>query len=544
MNLFGRFSGKKKGEALAGDGGPGPDAGIPLIAKPPACETAAPGKAAKPVAQNPPFKSLPPRAAPARAHSTAPAARPVMPLQMVKPNPPAKPVMPARSVTLTPAELAKAAASAPVKRAPEAKPAAVRLNIVPAKPAAAPANTALPAKQVEPKQQTAKQVEPKQLPPEPKPLAVTPSVLIAPPEEIPQDRFAPLRDIPGFDMAAYQKMIERPPPKCIRVNTLKIAPQELKERLTALGWKLHQVPWYDNAFWVDAESPGSTLEHCLGYYYVQDAGSMAAPMAFKGVYQLAVLDLCAAPGAKTTMLSQMMRNSGVVVANDASSGRIRPLAMSVQRMGATNCVVTHTDGRNLPNWGKGKFDCVLVDAPCSGFGQVREIANGAERGAPEKYTKLQKDLILAGYDCLKPGGELVYSTCTFTVEENEAVVQHLLDNRAAVVMDLEIGLRHADGITGKPGLSGELSKCARIYPWQNATDGFFICKVKKGYIPEAKKPVPHTGSRAGIAAGVAAAGAAIGIAERDGPARERTAEEIMIDDVFEGSLGEEPEKSR
>ncbi|MBN2518817.1 MAG: NOL1/NOP2/sun family putative RNA methylase [Candidatus Altiarchaeota archaeon] len=292
-----------------------------------------------------------------------------------------------------------------------------------------------------------------------------------------------LKRIPGFDVGAYLSTIDELPERGIRINTLKIGVKEAEERLEKIGWNLKNIPWCDYGFRADEGSPGNTVEHSLGYYFIQDAGSMSIPGLFSLNERSRVLDLCAAPGAKTTHLSQIMRNSGAVVANDAGSERIKALAMNVQRMGAINCMVSHTDGRNLPKWGKARFDCVLVDAPCSGLGQVRKMGKpGKERAGPEKYWPVQKNLITAGFDCLKAGGELIYSTCTFTVEENEAVVQHLLENRNASIMKLGLKLKHCEGFVEGGGVefSREMQKCARIYPWQNGTDGFFVCKVKNG----------------------------------------------------------------
>jgi len=289
--------------------------------------------------------------------------------------------------------------------------------------------------------------------------------------------------------------------KSIRVNTLKIGVKELTRRLDGIGLELEKIPWSEQGFYIGWNTGsdggpqglklGNILEHALGYYFIQDAISMLIPrvlldgMGKGGWNGVKVLDLAAAPGAKNTQLSQIMSNEGVVVANDASSGRIKALAMNVQRMGCVNTIVTHTDGRNFPNWGNDMFDAVLVDAPCSGWGQASAAGT---RGAPGKYAPLQKDLILAGFDCLKPGGSMVYSTCTFSVEENEKVVQHLLDNRvSARVADAQLdgisdgSVKYEKGLKKFEGKAFDESmhKCARIYPWLNDSDGFFVCKLTK-----------------------------------------------------------------
>ena len=287
------------------------------------------------------------------------------------------------------------------------------------------------------------------------------------------DGIQSLDGIAGFDFTLYEKSVLKPIRKSLRVNTLKSGVDKVSKSLESVGWNLERIPYFDYAFWMDEISPGNSLEYALGLICIQDPGSMLIPELMGLERGMRVLDLCAAPGSKTSQISQILEGTGTIVANDASSERIKGLAMNLQRCGCSNCLVSHTDGRNLPNWGKGKFDVVLVDAPCSGLGQ-RGLKR--ERGGPEKYSSLQRELISAGFDCLKPGGMMIYSTCTFWPEENEDVVNYLLgskDNASIVNVFKEI---HEKGLKCEKGL---LNECARIYPWHNQTDGFFIAKIKK-----------------------------------------------------------------
>ena len=158
--------------------------------------------------------------------------------------------------------------------------------------------------------------------------------------------------------------------KSIRVNTLKISIPELKKRLED-KWTLTQVPWCKEGFWISGERRdiGNLAEHVLGYIYVQESASMIPPVVLAPQEHETVLDMCAAPGSKTTQIAQYMNNTGVVVGNDVEGGRLKSLNVNVQRMGASNVVVSKTAGRFFKDQ---EFDRILVDAPCSGIGTIRK----------------------------------------------------------------------------------------------------------------------------------------------------------------------------
>lgn len=144
-----------------------------------------------------------------------------------------------------------------------------------------------------------------------------------------------------------------------------------------------------------------------------------------------ILDMASAPGGKTTYISQLMKNTGVVVANDSSADRLKALKFNLQRLGVTNCIVCNYDGRKFPKVMKG-FDRILLDAPCTGLGIIskdQSIKTQRLYIDVKKMSHLQKELILAAIDCCKPGGYIVYSTCSITVEENEWVIDYALKNR-------------------------------------------------------------------------------------------------------------------
>ena len=285
----------------------------------------------------------------------------------------------------------------------------------------------------------------------------------------------------------FLKNIQRPPLNSIRVNTIKISVEELRERMERKGWKVEQFKWYGCGFFVHEPEfkLGSTLEFSLGYYYVQEASSMIPPLILDPQPGEIILDMCAAPGSKTTQIAQMMKNRGIIVANDVTLDRLVALGSNLQRCGVANCIVTQMDGVKFAKL-KQRFDRVLVDAPCSGTGTLRSnpsIGKELSVAGIRRLSGLQKRLILAGFDTLKENGMLVYSTCSLEPEENEEVIDFLLRKRDNVEVE-EVKLKKFKMRKGLRSWEGRdfderVKLCGRIYPHDNFTDGFFIAKVRK-----------------------------------------------------------------
>jgi NOL1/NOP2/sun family putative RNA methylase len=280
----------------------------------------------------------------------------------------------------------------------------------------------------------------------------------------------------------------------IRVNTLKISVKALKVRLEGYGWKINQiVKGHQEIFLIESKlSPGElgkTKEHLLGYYYVQDLSSMLSLIALMPSSEDYFLDLCASPGSKTTQAAAMMENSGCIIANEISLGRIGILNTNLERCGVSNVIVTRADGirfcRKLRDKSSMRFDKILVDAPCSGEGTIRKslaTLNMWNLKTIKNLSRVQKRLAVEALKCLKVGGEMVYSTCTFAPEENEEVVDFLIKNFDIEIMDVKIsGIKLRDGICewGKKDYDPELKKARRLYPQENDSEGFFLCKFRK-----------------------------------------------------------------
>lgn len=294
------------------------------------------------------------------------------------------------------------------------------------------------------------------------------------------------------DVEAYFKCYKTFPRKAIRVNTLKIGVDELIGKLKSRGWEIKQLSEkHPEILIIESElipgEVGKTREHILGYYYSQEVTSMM-PLIALGVEPGDIfLDLCAAPGSKTTQAASMMENKGSIIANDVSMGRISILAANLERCGVTNSIVTRHPGNELCSKLdklKFKFDKILVDAPCSGEGNIRcsprTFVEWSE-GLLKALSRKQKRIAGSAVDLLKEGGEMVYSTCTHAPEENEEIIQYLIEEKGMEVVDIDLPLRVRNGLDSWRGkkFDDSMKKCVRIYPHDNDLEGFFVCKLRK-----------------------------------------------------------------
>ena len=297
-----------------------------------------------------------------------------------------------------------------------------------------------------------------------------------------------LGKMPDLNLDLLLEAYRRPLPTSFRVNTLKMDEYEILEMLKERGVSFKKIPWARYGYLVESNSIdlGKTLEHMLGLIYIQAPISMVPVEVLDPKPGEKVLDLCAAPGSKSTQIAQLLNGLGVLVANDISFERVKALASNLQRFGVLNVIITLMDGRKFPRFGHECFDKVLVDAPCSSLGIVSKNWGIARSWSPEiveRLSKVQHQLIVAGFDCLKPDGELVYATCTLTVEENEMVVQHLLEKRGnAVLKEIDLpSLKHRRGIVEWNGtkFDEELRKTIRVMPYDNWAEGFYVARILK-----------------------------------------------------------------
>ncbi len=271
--------------------------------------------------------------------------------------------------------------------------------------------------------------------------------------------------------------------KCIRINTLKIQVPELVARLEK-NWDLQQIPWCTEGFYISGKryDVGNLLEHSLGYIYVQESASMIPPLVLEPMQDDIILDMCASPGSKTTQMAQYMQNTGVLVANDVSHERLAPLGLNLQRCGASNVIITMMKGTRFSGF---SFDRILVDAPCSGTGTIRRSLRTINEWNPDMVRVLagqQKALISTAFANLKPGGAMVYSTCSLEPEEDEGVISWLLEKEpAASVERIELNIRRSPCIMEFDGavFHPDANRCLRIWPQDNDSEGFFVAKIRK-----------------------------------------------------------------
>lgn len=295
--------------------------------------------------------------------------------------------------------------------------------------------------------------------------------------------------IPDFEQ--FLKAIATEPEILLRPNKIKYAGfdfekslshyKKLDERtITRTNFRLENYHFSPDVHF----SLGGSLEHTIGHFYSQNYSSQLAVDALNPSPGESILDLCAAPGGKTVLLAQRMKNQGMLVANEIYRHRSIALKGNLDRMGVVNCVVTSFNGVDFPT--TRKFDKCLLDGPCSAEGTLFLSANSKLPFANDNefrkgLVRTQKKLILKAYELLAEGGEMVYSTCTYAPEENEMIVQYLLEQTNAKLLAVDLNENFTPGLTKWNGeeFCPSLSKTKRVYPHKIATGGFYLAKISK-----------------------------------------------------------------
>ncbi|MBM3308774.1 MAG: RsmB/NOP family class I SAM-dependent RNA methyltransferase [Candidatus Altiarchaeales archaeon] len=296
-----------------------------------------------------------------------------------------------------------------------------------------------------------------------------------------EERFQALAE----DSERFFEYSRRPLRKSIRVNALKTTKDELAAGLRGQNFALTQVPWSEAGFWVEGKGLSETLEYFLGHYYIQEASSLIPPEILRPTSQDVVLDVCAAPGGKTTHLSALMENQGCILANEIDFKRRAALRFNLSKYGVLNVAITSMDFAGKIEC-KTKFSKILLDAPCSCEGQFRKNPKALEQWSLNKilrHSGLQKKLITNAIELLDTKGVLIYSTCTLAPEENEEVIDHILSKHGNIKIEPlgKQAFKYRSGVAewGGKKYSPEVKNCARIYPQDNDTEGFFIARIRK-----------------------------------------------------------------
>ncbi|OGU74713.1 MAG: hypothetical protein A2V93_05010 [Ignavibacteria bacterium RBG_16_34_14] len=289
------------------------------------------------------------------------------------------------------------------------------------------------------------------------------------------------------NLSHFIDFINSEPHQYLRINPLKTTPEIIRKKLfTRYEIETEIVSNLPFALKVTMgeELAGKTLEHILGFYYIQSLSSMIPALMLSPNENDLVLDLCAAPGSKTTQLGEMMKNRGTLISNEIQLSRLKALVHNIERMNIVNAGVIHQKGELLSKIYENYFDKILVDAPCSGLGIIQkkeEVIKWWDEKKVQVLADLQLRLLIAAVKMLKVGGEVVYSTCTLTAEENELIINKVLSKYPVEIIDIELPVSNHEGLTSFEGekLNPDLQKGKRIFPWEAGTDGFFIAKLKK-----------------------------------------------------------------
>lgn len=285
------------------------------------------------------------------------------------------------------------------------------------------------------------------------------------------------------ERAAFYQCAQTPPPASLRLNPLQAQAQPLRPHLHQRG---QSVPWCSDGFALPERDArlGQTIEHAMGAYYVQAKAPMLAVEVLAPQPGERVLDLCAAPGGKATQIAARMQNSGLLLVNEMQRKRVPALVGNLERCGVANHVLTQAPGTLLTRYFPNFFDRVLVDAPCSGDGIVRKDQTMLAYWSPQdaqRHAQQQIGLLRAAYAMLRPGGTLVYSTCSLSLEENEEVLLGILrrhGNEVAILPIPAVAERPLPAVLAGQ-FPAEFARCVRIWPHRHDTEGAFVACLSK-----------------------------------------------------------------
>ncbi|ATZ11782.1 16S rRNA (cytosine(1407)-C(5))-methyltransferase RsmF [Erwinia amylovora] len=286
------------------------------------------------------------------------------------------------------------------------------------------------------------------------------------------------------DFARFIAISQQPLRRSLRVNTLKISVDDFLQLVKPYQWALTPIPWCPEGFWISRDDAdklplGSTAEHLAGLFYIQEASSMLPVSALfaGGNMPQRVMDMAAAPGSKTTQIAACMGDRGAILANEYSASRVKVLHANLSRCGISNTAMTHFDGRVFGSALPECFDAVLLDAPCSGEGVVRKDADALRNWSATSTAEIaatQRDLINSAFHALRPGGTLVYSTCTLNRSENQQVVRWLLEQYpdAVAIEPLNTLFNGAEQVATAEGF-------LHVFPHIFDSEGFFVARLRK-----------------------------------------------------------------
>jgi len=295
-----------------------------------------------------------------------------------------------------------------------------------------------------------------------------------------------MRDLLGEDFEAYARSLGETPVRAFRVNTEKISVGDFLQLCTFAG---QRIPYSETGFYLEREWIGNHPYHHAGMIYVQEPGAMAPAECVDIPPDAWALDMCAAPGGKSSQIRGKLGPDGVLVSNEIIASRCRILTGNMERLGVHNTVVTCMDTDRLARTFPGMFDFIMVDAPCSGEGMFRKDDGAIDEWSPELVqmcARRQREILENARRLLRPGGTIVYATCTFSLEENEMVVDAFLaDHAEFTLLPVRESVRASteDGISFDGCRCQNLSYARRFYPHKNRGEGQFMAVLRHGGVP-------------------------------------------------------------
>ncbi|MEE1053451.1 MAG: hypothetical protein U0L33_03835 [Acutalibacteraceae bacterium] len=298
----------------------------------------------------------------------------------------------------------------------------------------------------------------------------------------------------GDEFNEYEQALNMPPVKAFRVNTQKISVADF-EKINIFGSE--KIPYVNNGYYLEYEKVGNHPFHHAGLIYVQEPAAMAPAECIDMAPDSYILDMCASPGGKSTQLKNKLDERGVLVSNEIVPSRCKILTGNIERLGLKNCVTTCMDTSYLAETFERVFDIVMVDAPCSGEGMFRKEQIAVDEWSQENVEKCahrQAEILENAVRCLKPGGYIIYATCTFSLEENEMTVDSFLkkhtDFEIVPVTD-RVKNATSDGINFDGCECKNINFARRFYPHKNRGEGQFMAVLHNKQEKEPLKRSPQ-----------------------------------------------------
>lgn len=284
----------------------------------------------------------------------------------------------------------------------------------------------------------------------------------------------------------YSAFVQEDHSLYIRFDPAKLSKAEITGVLKGYGIETEPVRELDFALKIksSADKAGKTIEYGMGKYYIQSLSSMLPPLVLAPSIGDKVLDIAAAPGSKASQISELMGNRGTLTANEPHLDRIKMLVHNLDKLNILNMGVIQRKGEFLDQIYQNYFDKILVDAPCSAIGVLQkkgEVSSWWSQDRMLNITQTQSKIISSAVRALKTGGELVYSTCSLTIEENEMIIDRILKKYPVEIVEFDLPVKYIEAFTQYNGekLNSALKHAKRIFPWEIDSEGFFIVKLRK-----------------------------------------------------------------